>query len=190
MKSVRSWTPSWTDTADLTTGYTTWYSGWVMKGQTRKHHGYQPRTSPMHQNFAKCSTSNTWISRGHRTANRSHNSHHITVQQTFHKFLFLSLSFFLSFSLSPFPSLLISKCPLCVLFPMYHLSCFHFLLTHSLFSFPTTILHHLITPTPRNLLFTICIILITLITLPHTALHIHPLLSLLHGPTPTCPPMC
>src|SRR5258705_299201 len=76
-RSVRSWTPSWTDAADPTTGYTTWYSGQDMRGQMRKHHGYQPRTSPMHQNFTKCSTSDTWISRDCRTANRSCNSHHI-----------------------------------------------------------------------------------------------------------------
>src|SRR6266436_4334603 len=73
-RSARSWTPSWTDTADPTTDYTTWYSGQDTKGQMRKHHGYQPRTLPMHQNFTKCSTSDTQISQDHRTVNRSQNS--------------------------------------------------------------------------------------------------------------------
>src|SRR5258708_29295852 len=78
-RSVRSWTPSWTDAVDLTTDYTTWYGGQDTKGWRRKHHGYQPRTSPMHQNFTKCSASNTQISWDHRTVNKSWNSHCITV---------------------------------------------------------------------------------------------------------------
>src|SRR5260221_1588853 len=36
----------------------------------------------------------------------------------------------------------------------------------------------------------ICITLTIIVAFPHATLHICPLLSLLHRPTPTCPPMC
>src|SRR5258708_37841477 len=55
-----------------------------------------------------------------------------------------------------------------------------------------TILHFLIIllSTLGTPLLIICITLTILITFPQPTLHIHPLLSLLHGPAPTCPPMC
>src|SRR5258708_27102009 len=57
MKSVRFWTPSWTDTVDWTIGYTTWYAGQVTKELTRRPHGFQPETWPIHWNSASYSTS-------------------------------------------------------------------------------------------------------------------------------------
>src|SRR5258708_15470477 len=100
----------------------------------RKHHGYQPRTLPMHQNFTKCSTSDTQISQDHRTVNRSQNSHCITVQQNYCKFLLVFLSSTLN-SFSPFLSFLIPKCS-CSL-PLYLLSlcCSSFLSSLSASSF-------------------------------------------------------
>src|SRR5258708_5358987 len=75
-----------------------------MKELMRKHHGYQPKTLPMHRNFTSYSTSNTLISWAHKTASRSHDSCWISMHWTYHKFflLFLSLSkgLFLLFSLS------------------------------------------------------------------------------------------
>src|SRR5258705_8951970 len=69
-----------------------------MKEWTRKHHGYQPGTSPMHQNFTSYSTSNTPISRARKTASRSHDSCWISTHQTYHKFFLLFLSFSKAFS--------------------------------------------------------------------------------------------
>src|SRR5258708_10418699 len=60
--SVRFWTLKWTDTADQTIDYTAWYAGQVMKGPTRKLHGYQHETSPIHLNSTSYSTNNTPIS--------------------------------------------------------------------------------------------------------------------------------
>src|SRR5258708_20117570 len=75
-----------------------------MKEWMRKHHGYQPGTSPTHRNFASYSTSDTPISWACKTASRSHDSCWISMHQTYCKFflLFLSLSkgLFLLFSLS------------------------------------------------------------------------------------------
>src|SRR5260221_8040797 len=87
-------TPSWTDAVDPTIGSTTWYVGWDMKEQMRKHHGYQPKTSPTHQNFASYSTSDTPISQAHKTASRGHDSCWISMHRTYCRFF----SFFLSFS--------------------------------------------------------------------------------------------
>src|SRR5258708_38247426 len=64
-----------------------------MKEQMRKHHGYQPGTLPMHQNFASYSTSDTLISQACKTVSRSHDSCWISMHQTYCKFF----SFFLSF---------------------------------------------------------------------------------------------
>src|SRR5258708_240485 len=75
-----------------------------MKEWMRKHHGYQPGTSPMHWNFASYSTSDTPISQACKTVSRSHDSCWISTHWTYCKFflLFLSLSkgLFLLFSLS------------------------------------------------------------------------------------------
>src|SRR5260221_381456 len=76
-------------------GSTTWYVGRDMKEWTRKHHGYQPRTSPTHQNFTSYSTSDTPISQAHKTASRSHDSCWISTHRTYCKFF--SFFFFLSF---------------------------------------------------------------------------------------------
>src|SRR5258708_16208068 len=77
-----------------------------MEGRTRTHHGYQPRTSPTHQNFTKCSTSDTRISQDHRIVNRSWNGHRTTVQWTYCKFfIFSSLFSFFSFLSVPVLSL-------------------------------------------------------------------------------------
>src|SRR5258707_15809133 len=55
-----------------------------------------------------------------------------------------------------------------------------------------TILHFLIIllSTLRTPLIIIRITLTILVTFPQATLHIRPLLSLPHRPTPTCPPMC
>src|SRR5258708_5803502 len=78
-----------------------------MKEWMRKHHGYQPETSPMHRNFASYSTSDTPISQAHKTASRGHDSCWISTHQTDHRFFFffllfssLSSPFFLFLSLS------------------------------------------------------------------------------------------
>ncbi len=67
-----------------------------MKEWMRKHHGYQPGTLPMHQNFTSYSTSDTPISQAHKTVSRSHDSCWISTHWTYHKFF----SFFFLFSLS------------------------------------------------------------------------------------------
>ncbi len=71
MRSVRSWTPNWTDTVDWTIDYTIWYAGQVTKGLMKRPHGYQPKTSPIHQNSASYSTSGTLINWVPRTAQKS-----------------------------------------------------------------------------------------------------------------------
>src|SRR5258708_26289445 len=71
MRLVRSWTPNWTDTVDQTIDYTTWYAGWVTKGLMKRPHGYQPKTSPTHQNSASYSTSGTPINWVPRTVQKS-----------------------------------------------------------------------------------------------------------------------
>src|SRR5258708_10086784 len=165
-----------------------------MKGWTRKHHGYQPRTSPMHQNFAKCSTSNTQISWDCRIANRSWNGHCTTVQQTYHKFFLFFLLYFILF-------LFIPKCSCSLPIYLLSLSGPPFLSSLSIYSFISfiivflsspTILHFLIIllSTLRTPLVIICITLTILVAFPQSTLCICPLLSLPHRPTPTCPPMC
>ena len=82
-----------------------------MKEQMRKHHGYQPETSPMHQNFASYSTSDTPIRWACKTVSRSHDSCWISMHWTYHKFfffffLFLKAFFFFSLFL---PLLIILK---------------------------------------------------------------------------------
>src|SRR5258708_25278988 len=111
----------------------------------RKHHGYQPRTLPMHQNFTKCYTSDTQISQDHRTVNRSQNSHCITVQQNYCKFLLVFLSSTLN-SFSPFLSFLIPKCS-CSL-PLYLLSlcCSSFLSSLSVYSFVLFLFYYITLP--------------------------------------------
>src|SRR5258708_2458772 len=88
------------------------YVGWDMKEWTRKHHGYQPRTSPMHWNFASYSTSNTPISWAHKIASRSHDSCWISMHWTYCKFFLLFLSFSKAFSFFSLfhPLLMILKC--------------------------------------------------------------------------------
>src|SRR5258707_2395355 len=75
-----------------------------MKEWMRKHHGYQPGTSPMLRNFASYSTSDTPISRAHKTVSRSHDSCWISMHWTYCKFFFFFFlflkAFFLLFSLS------------------------------------------------------------------------------------------
>src|SRR5258706_5083793 len=124
-------TPSWTDAVDLTIGSTTWYVGQDMKEQMRKHHGYQPGTSPTHQNFASYSTSNTLISRACKTVSRSHDSCWISMHRTYHKFF----SFFFLFSKAfSFFSLFLPFLMILKMFPfLYFLSLCLSLLYCSLF---------------------------------------------------------
>src|SRR5260221_6210329 len=66
MRLVRSWTPNWTGAVDWTIDYTTWYAVQVTKGLMKRPHGYQPKTSPTHQNSTSYSTSGTpinWVPR-------------------------------------------------------------------------------------------------------------------------------
>src|SRR5258705_8096349 len=92
-----------------------------MKERTRKHHGYQPGTSPTHQNFASYSTSDIPISWAHKTVSRSHDSCWISMHQTYCRFffsffLFLKVFFFFSFFL---PLLIILKMFLSLYFSYY-----------------------------------------------------------------------
>src|SRR5260370_6270956 len=69
-RSARFWILKWTDAADWTIDYTTWYIGQVTKVPTRKLHGYQHETSPIHPNSASYSTNDTLISQAPRIAER------------------------------------------------------------------------------------------------------------------------
>src|SRR5258708_12739392 len=63
MRTERFWILKWTDAADRKIDYTTWYVGQVTKVPTRKLHGYQHKTSPIHPNSASYSTNDTPIRR-------------------------------------------------------------------------------------------------------------------------------
>src|SRR5260221_830872 len=115
-----------------------------MKEWMRKHHGYQPGTSPTHRNFESYSTSDTPISRACKTASRSHDSCWISTHRTYCKFF----SFFLSFSKAfSFFSLFLPFLEILKMFPFLYFSslclsplyCSLFLLF--LYYFPPTILH-------------------------------------------------
>ena len=102
-----------------------------MKEWMRKHHGYQPGTSPTHQNFASYSTSNTLISQACKTVSRSHDSCWISMHWTYHKFF----SFFFLFSKAfSFFSLFLPFLMILKMFPfLYFLSLCLSLLYCSLF---------------------------------------------------------
>src|SRR5258707_9847458 len=68
MRSARFWILKWINTADRKIDYTTWYVGQVTKVPTRKLHGYQHKTSPIHPNSTSYSTNNTPISQAPRIA--------------------------------------------------------------------------------------------------------------------------
>src|SRR5258708_6850481 len=136
MRSARFWILKWTNAADRTIDYTTWYVGQVMKVPTRKLHGYQHETSPIHLNSASYSTNDTPISQAPRIAEREFPiTRHITVRPPT-SFFFLSyfLSFpflFFSFQNFSFPFLSFFLLPKCFLsFP------FFFLLPKCFLSFP------------------------------------------------------
>src|SRR5258708_15324066 len=97
MRSARFWILKWTDAADWTIDYKTWYVGQVMKVLTRKLHGYQHETSPIHPNSTSYSTNDTPISQPPRIAEtESHTTCRITARPPTSFFL---PSFFLFFSL-------------------------------------------------------------------------------------------
>src|SRR5258707_12444548 len=95
MRLARSWTPNWTGIVDQTIDYTTWYAGWVMKELMKRPHGYQPKSSPTHQNSASYSTSGTPINQVPRTVKKKH-------YQAFIIFFIFHLSFGQFYSLSFF----------------------------------------------------------------------------------------
>src|SRR6266436_6346540 len=96
-RSVRFWILKWTNAADWKIDYTTWYVGQVMKVPTRKLHGYQHETSPIHPNSASYSTNDTPISWAPRIVEREFPiTCHIAVRPPA-SFFFLSYFFFPSF---------------------------------------------------------------------------------------------
>src|SRR5258708_5999022 len=125
-----------------------------MKEQTRKHHGYQPGTSPTHWNFASYSTGDTPISWAHKTVSRSHDSCWISMHWTYCKFSLLFLSFSKAFSFFSLflPLLMILKMSPFLYFsylsPLFLVSMFFFTLLFIVPSVPILLLPYYITPNP------------------------------------------
>src|SRR5258708_1301842 len=143
MRSARFWILKWTDAADQKIDYTTWYVGQVTKVPTRKLHGYQHKTSPIHPNSASYSTNDTPISWAPRIVEREFPiTHHIAARPPTSLFF---LSYFLSFLLlcKMFPFL---SFPFCFSFQNVSspflsfsllLKCFPFFI-HSILNFPSS----------------------------------------------------
>src|SRR5258708_23674660 len=158
-RSARFWILKWTNAADRKIDYTTWYIGQVMKVLTRKLHGYQHETSPIHPNSASYSTNNTLISRAPRIAEREFPiTRHIAARPP--------ASFFLPF-LFPFLS-----------FPFSPSEMFSPFFIHSILNFPRLLTFYispyyitntpspvllLIVPSPATLTLTFPILITTLL---------------------------
>src|SRR5258708_1602937 len=105
-RSARFRILKWTDAADRKIDYTTWYIGQVMKVLTRKLHGYQHETSPIHPNSASYSTNDTPISWAPRIVEREFPITCRIAARPPASFFFLSyfLSFLLLCKMFPFLS--------------------------------------------------------------------------------------